>query len=97
MNLQDLFEVASSKVQTLGFMLTCHRDTSEMIRVFVLHPLLAKRIDVYGLSRCVILGDIRNQKNNRVFRCLESGPSNLWSLIRFCISLWASTSKNFCN
>ena len=54
-------------------------------------------VDFYGLSRCVLFcGDIRNEKNNRVFR-LESDPSNLWSLIRFHISLWASTSKTFCN
>ena len=40
---------------------------------------------------------IWGERNDRVFRCREKWHSEVWSLVRCYVSLWALVSKIFCN
>lgn len=46
---------------------------------------------------CAILWVVWGQRNNKVFRGVERDTCEIWSLVRYHVSLWASISKAFCN
>lgn len=44
---------------------------------------------------CVVVWDIWGERNEKVFRGLQKSASHVWSLVRFCVSLWDSVPKFF--
>ena len=50
-----------------------------------------------GLLGCVLsFGILGGERNERVFGGRERDPSEVWSLARYHVSLWALVSKTFC-
>ena len=67
------------------------------IKEFLLHPPFRENVGFFMACRgvCCYLGHLGGEE--QVFRGREKGYSEVWSLVRFHISLWASISKTFCN
>lgn len=58
-----------------------------MIGEFLLHPPFREKGQFLRLTGvCAILRDL-GVRNNHVFRGLERDPSELWSLVKFHVSL----------
>ena len=46
---------------------------------------------------CAILWVLWNERNRRVFRGLEKGSKEIWLVLPYRVSPWASILKTFCN
>lgn len=75
--------------------MTAHqRDIRLMIEQFLLHPPFKEKSHLWFQEVCALLWDW-GERNNRVFRGVDRDPNEVWSLVRFHVSLWASVSKTF--
>ena len=66
-----------------------------MIGEFLLHPSFrAKGHFLLGDGVCDVIW-VCGGRNNKVVRGVDRNPSEVWSLMRFHVSLWASVLKVF--
>ena len=78
-------------------MLTRQKDVRLMIREYLLHlPFKEKGRFLLWADVCAVLWGLWGERKNRVFRGVERDPREVWSLVRFHVSLWSSVSKTFC-
>lgn len=70
------------------FLLARHKDTSVMIKEFLLHPSFCEKGQFFlCFGVCITFWVLWGKWNNRVFRGLERDPSDVWSLVRYYVSL----------
>lgn len=67
-----------------------------MIKEFLLHLIVKEKCRFLWDARVSYLVGYLGKRNIRVFRGVERDPSEVWSLMRFQISLWASFFFFFC-
>lgn len=68
-----------------------------MMEEFLLYLPLREKVGFYGLLGFALLCQIFGESKIVMFRGLEKDPSNIWSSIRFHVSLQGSISKTFCS
>lgn len=88
--------------EMLGFPLAPHKDLSEIIKVFLLHPPFRDKGNilwhVWGVW--FVVRDLLGERNDGVFRGVEKDLSDVWSHARFYVfslSFWRMVMKSFYN
>lgn len=71
-----------------GFQVAKHRGCREMIEEFLLRIHFREGILVAD-------GDLQGERNGRIFRGAERIPNDVWSVVRFYVSLLSVDVKGF--
>lgn len=88
------------EIACLGFdfVLANQRDICMVIGEFLLHsPFKEKGCLLWFVGVFGLLWDLWGKRKNEVFRVIDWVASEVWSLVRFHVSRWASVLMNFYN
>lgn len=75
-------------LQEVDVSLACQRNVCMMIGEFLLHlPFREKERFLWGAGLCAVTWDFWSEINSKMFRSVERDPSEVWSLVKFHVSL----------